>query len=484
MLNVNAAFVITVILSVLVDGCFSERSFTVPEDRLVTWVQPTPPAAPAAETLDARAWADVAAALFQPRLPPQGGGRVVLTAAMVRDPLYPGYAVNVYRRYHRNGRWLDTLPGNPTGLQQTAQVSPAGDERAPAGESWAGFEEVTIPMSDGLKLCARIAEPLGRDGDDSYVVETHGLFCGQEGYEARNMSDALRRYGHHVVAIEMRGHGQTEKLNRDRPMTFGASEVRDLIEVARWLRAERGAKRVGLLSFSITAQQALAAAWVDGGAAAAEVAAGSGSPILAGMPAPTDHPAYDAIIAVAPPLNLVAYADSLERPYNMLESPVRATFQYRIAQRLAAQGERPAHSMWQFARHELGRSEWADRYADGDAMIADLTAFIDFSGDRWTAGARRLSAVRCPVLIVASANDPLGSAQATADLVARVDNPNVGLLLVGGGGHTGLSAMSAAYYHSLVRAFFDPRTGPTPAGDAGRARPAPDLTGRQVAGVD
>jgi predicted alpha/beta-fold hydrolase len=320
-------------------------------------------------------------------------------------------------------------------------------------------------MPDGIKLHARIAEPIESDCGESYIVETHGLFCGQEGYEARNLSEALRRWGHHVVAIEMRGHGQTEQAYPSYPMSFGASEVRDLLEVARWLRQERGAKRIGLLSYSITAQQAMAAAWVDGGGVVLEPENLRQSPIFRNLPGPSEEPLYNAgIIAVAPPTNLLEYADTLEQRYTVLESPVRATFQYRIAQRLQAQGEPPAHSMWAFARHELARSGWGAQYADADSALRDVVGLVDFSGDGWERGADRLERVRTPLLIIASVNDPLGSAQATVDLVSRVENADVGLLLFPGGGHTGMSAMNAPLYQSIIRAFFDPQCGPLPFG--------------------
>lgn len=469
--------ILSLALAFAAGGCFAERSFAVREEQLVDW-HPS-----AAQRADTPVWTASAASALQRKLPPLSS-REVVTSNEVSNL---GRPLDVCRLYHLNPEHLDSLAFNLAGLAQTAQVSPPGDRKA-VDDPWPGFVDVEIAMPDGLVLCGRAAEPLVNDVADSWVIETHGLFASQQGKEARNVSEALRRYGHHVLAIDMRGHGQTERRNPDYPTTFGASEVGDLIEVARWLRRERGARQVGLLTYSITAQQAMVAAWADGGGAGADDAAdgSSDSPMLRALPRPRRQPAFDRVMAVAPPINLIDYADSLERRYEVVESPVRATFQQRIAERLAARGEPPAHSMWQYARHELGRSAWAAHYPDRGAMIADLTNLVDFGTDL-PAGAARLERVRVPLLVVASANDPLGSAQSTVDLLVRVRNPNVGLMLLPEGGHTGLSAMSAPYFHSLVRSFFDPATGPVAVARPGGAGdvamlPALTLDYRSVAG--
>ena len=436
-------------------GCFSERSFVVPDAQMV----PAKTIAGDAGHTSARHWTEHAAVAMSCNFP--ADRRTVLTETAACDA--SGKPVDAWRVFGINPTALDKLLGNLTGLQETAKVSPPGNRDGDA-ERWPGFTCREIPMSDGLRIYARMAPPLeAEDNDDgSYIVVTHGLFSNQQGYEARNVAEALRRFGHHVVAIEMRGHGETGRLNPRYPTTFGASEVRDLIEVARWLRDTRGAKRVGLLCFSITAQEGMTAAWADSDAIYEEAP----SPMINGLPRPRSRPAYDAIVAVCPPLNLVDYADSLERRYTMLQSPVRATFQQRIAARMIAAGAKPTWSMWEYARFELSRTRWAAQYPNTEAMRDDLLRLVDFRGGRggdWRIGASRLERVRTPLLVVATANDPLGSTQATVDLIARVRNPNVGLLVLRRGGHTGLSAAGAACYHSMLRAAFDPVCCPTAA---------------------
>ena len=436
-------------------GCFSERSFVVPEAQLF----PAAQVAGAAGHSTTQNFVDHAAPPMTRNLP--ADRRVVLTGAAARNA--DGNPVDVWNVFGIDPAALDKLLGNLPGLQATANVSPPGKIDAVA-ERWPGFACVEIPMPDGLRIYARIAPPLDPNANGSYIVLTHGLFAAQRGCDARNLADALRRYGHHVVAIEMRGHGETGRLNPRYPTTFGASEVRDLIEVARWLRDTRAAKRVGLLSFSITAQEAMTAAWVDGDGGLADELP---SPVFSNLPRPRPQPAYDAIVAVCPPINLVDYADSLERRYMTFDSPVRATFQQRILDRMIAAGAaKPSCSMWDYARFELSRTRFARQYPNSDALLNDVLRLVDFRGGRkgdWRIGARRLDHVRTPLLVVATADDPLGSTQATVDLIARVRNPNVGLLVLPRGGHMGLSAADARSYYSMLRAVYDPTCCPTAA---------------------
>jgi predicted alpha/beta-fold hydrolase len=70
--------------------------------------------------------------------------------------------------------------------------------------------------------------------------------------------------------------------------------------------------------------------------------------------------------------------------------------------------------------------------------------------------------VRVPLLVLHAANDPLATAQSIADLFARVQNPNVGVILLAQGGHMGFSALSADYYYSVLLNFFDPAAAPAP----------------------
>jgi pimeloyl-ACP methyl ester carboxylesterase len=225
----------------------------------------------------------------------------------------------------------------------------------------------------------------------------------------------------------------------------------------------------------------MAAAWVDGGGAIAE---DQQSPIIRSLPRPDPLPAYNGgIIAICPPINIISYANSLEKPHLMLDSPVRCVFQQHVRARFIAMGHVPDTSMWRYVSFELARSVRRGWYGTDQAFVSDTLKFIDFSGDNWRQGAQRLEYVRSPLLVIHAVNDPLGSAQATTDLLARVHNPNVGYLLLPGGGHMGFSALSAPYYYSVLRAFFDPQTAPGPAAP-GRQSPPVQIASRLQNTID
>jgi predicted alpha/beta-fold hydrolase len=440
------------VLLPLLAGCFSEGSFPMVETELTPF--------PVRDVVmsrrpDTMSWVEAYAPRLEPRLP--AGQRGALTRSTVVLP--DGATIDVMRHFHTSAANVDNIFGNYRGLAPTAQVIPA-DENEDAAINWIGFEPVQIRMRDQLPMVGYLAAPTRRPIPGSYIVITHGLFGSQAGHDAHNVADAMRALGHHVLAVEMRGHGATGKLNPQYPILFGAGEVDDLLTLSRWLRQEQHATRVGLISFCITAQEAMAAAWVDGGGAATE---NEDSPIIRSLPRPDALPAYNGgIVAICPPMNLISYADSLETRHNIFQSPVRSTFENRVAARFAAFGRAPETSMWKYVSFELSRSARCAEYANDRAFLTDTLSFIDFSGDGWKTGARRLEHVRTPLLVIHAANDPLGSAQATTEVLSRVSNRNVGYLLLPGGGHMGFSALSAPYYYSVLRAFFDPETCPQP----------------------
>ena len=108
----------------------------------------------------------------------------------------------------------------------------------------------------------------------------------------------------------------------------------------------------------------------------------------------------------------------------------------------------------------ISRGGFAAAYGSFERAYAALMRFIDWSRDDWAVGAARADNFRVPVLVLAAANDPLGTGQSVAELFGRTTNPNVGVILLKEGGHMGFTALSADYYYSLMVNFFDPRTGP------------------------
>src|SRR6185369_3537176 len=101
-----------------------------------------------------------------------------------------------------------------------------------------------IKVTNGDQVCGRLGAPLKNDLGGSYIVITHGLFGSMNGLDVQNQVLALRNAGHHVLAVEMRGHGATHVKFPNESITFGVLEAPDLLAVARWLKSDKGAKRV------------------------------------------------------------------------------------------------------------------------------------------------------------------------------------------------------------------------------------------------
>jgi predicted alpha/beta-fold hydrolase len=396
----------------------------------------------------------------QPRLDgtlPESSRHALTTSALTgRD----GKIVDVCSRFGLWGRNADSMVFNYPGLKMTAQAVPA-EELSASDSEWAGYECIDIPTDDEITICARVAPPTGTDLGRSYVIITHGLFNKQAGIDQVNTASALRAFGHHVVAIDMRGHGKTRDKHPDAPITFGMDEGRDLIAVSRYLQERMGATRVGLLCFSFSGFEALNAAWIDGDSCACQVRQ---SALWRCQPKPGARPAFDGgILAISPAINLISLADQMETDFGYWGSPMRYTIQGRIRNRLRERGEPESHRMWAFIESELRRSKWMDCYTSYDELLADTIHLMDFSagGSDWKQGAHRMEKVRVPLVVLQAADDPLpGSAQAVAEVFGRVSNPNCGTIMIRRGGHTGFAALSAPYYYSLMKAFFDPHTGP------------------------
>ena len=239
------------LLCILVGGCLSPHSFPMDPKTLCEIQRES-------EKIAARQWAGHIHALLAETLP--RSSRKALTSDDLRQA--DGKITDVYNHFGLNANRIDSLLGNLDGVLTTSK-SVAVEEAAP-DESWStGYESVEMPIGDGMTLSAHWRPATGPDLGESYVLITHGLLGKQAGVDQLNISQALRTFGHHVVALDMRGHGQTMVRHPQAPITFGIDEGRDLIAVAHWLQDVRRARRVGLLCFSLTGFEGIMAAWID-----------------------------------------------------------------------------------------------------------------------------------------------------------------------------------------------------------------------------
>jgi len=442
-----------------VPGCFfSEQSFPLDEREVRTLPVSMEPRA------STRQWARVAHEQFRDLLPSSARDALFVEDFRTGD----GSTTDVYVHFGWNRLYLANIFKNFFGLLNTIQcIGSRSHEGRPV--AWPGYEVVSVPMEDGLELFGLLGKPTGPDAGGSYIVLTHGLFGSLSGFDFFNTAEALRSRGHHVLAVSKRGHGDTHRRHPEYPNTFGASESRDYISASQWLRDRHGAKRVGLLTYCWAALEALFAAWIDGRPADPRDA---GEPtVWNSLPKPGPQTWFDAgIFAVSPSTDFPTLCNALDTRRSQFDEPVLHFIQNATMDRMRELGLSPSHRMWALIDHELGRSRWSRQCGDPDRAKREIARFLNLTADNWNEGRARMEMVRCPLLVLHAANDPLAPAHGVAELFAGVENPNVGVVMIREGGHTGFASLAKAYHYNLLLSFFDPKTGPT--------------TVRSTAGVD
>ncbi len=387
-------------------------------------------------------------------------------AALITEELTgpDGMPIDVLQHFKLHGRNLRTLLGNWRGLLHSVQAiggRQAIDDAAPA---WPGFEDVWIPVADDLQLAGRLgfanvpSDPrvaralphprVGQPRDADCIVLLPGLFGDNSILRTRDLAAALRWAGFHVLALELRAHGQTEARYPSVYYTFGVLEVGDLMVVSEWLQNLPHVRRTGLVGFCWGANLGLLAAWYDARGQQPHFSAG--------------------IMAFSPVLRFEELVEELETPRAYLINPVLASMQNTVRGRTMRKTHpEVTHSLRKLIEFEFTRS--ALKYPGG---TDDGKRFLRLRPYRGKQAGNKLARARVPVLIVHAANDPLCHTQDVADLMAAVDNPAVAALILPGGGHVGFAPYARSYYFNLILSFFDPATGPAAALPAVSSFPA------------
>jgi pimeloyl-ACP methyl ester carboxylesterase len=456
-------------------GCLSEQSFPMRTGDLVPMSMDRPSGAP----LAARDWlARVGPKLNQ--LLPRGTKPPLLTEELTQD----GRPVDVMAHFSRDPRRLQKLIGNFSGIVHTAQCVGAGFNPG-EGTPWPGFEEVWIPIREDLSLCGwlAMAREGGRSGapvlDSNCIVLLPGLLGNHEINRTRDLARALLDNGHHVLSIELRGHGKTDLRYPDIGYNFGVTEVQDLLLVSEWLEARPHIKGTGLVGFCWGANTAMIAAWFDGRSADDPNLSPRLREIL-GPPRSGRH--FSAgVIAFSPTLRYEEVLEVLKTPRSMTKEPMYAGLQDMVLGRaqhkayanptgdlrwlIDREYERSVLSYPNAVEEGLTFLRWMPFQAPqgDDNQASEVPAHDDPAHEgraRIKPAHDKASSIRIPTLIVVAANDPLVGGQDLADFIAGVRNPGVAALLTPGGGHVGFAAWNRRYYFNLILSFFDTRHGP------------------------
>ena len=265
------------------------------------------------------------------------------------------------------------------------------------------FTRTTLSSLDGTTLVGRWAVHRSpRPG----VVLVHGFSQSKDQKYIVELADLFARNGWHVLAIDLRDHGETRQASKA-PYTEGWKETDDVIAAVRALRTESRATSISVIGFS------------DGGRALVKAMARDTGDIAAG-------------IAVTAPLG--AYAPATPPDPGYTPSPMARFFLDFLGTK----------SFYEY-------SERAARFYGVDVPTLEAGNVV---GDE-------IAKVKAPLLILDALDDSLRLARikqgahdgahwslAYRDLVK--DNPNVHTYLVDRGSHGGLLYLSDPYWFGVT----------------------------------
>ncbi len=455
-----------------ITGCLSEQSFEVSPEQ-VHQVKVAEPVAnrtePAQANPPAREWLTQTQAMLANHFPSDD------EPALLTEDLHDanGNNINVYDHFGIREEGLRTLLGNLEGITCTAQCASRDSHIDTPPPPWDGFEDILVPIEDRFELSGRIGYAMR----DEQVVESDcivilpGLFGDNGVQRTQDMAQYLKSAGYHVLALEVRAHGQTEARHPELYHTWGVLESDDLMFVSDWLEAKSEVSRTGLIGYCWGANIAISTGWYD--------AVGPQNHLFSERIRQELKATHESgrrrfragIILFSPILGWERLRDELETPRGPLTDPVYHAIQETIRNRMIRKGyENPSGSLQQLIQEEFNHC--GVPLPNGVEEAFALVRFLPYKNKKFY---DKLSKVRTPMLFVHGVNDPLAPAQEIADLVATTDNPNVASVILPGGGHVGFAAYAKAYYFGLVARFFDPETGPSAVGaTASPAMPAVD----------
>jgi predicted alpha/beta-fold hydrolase len=373
-------------------------------------------------------------------------------ALLTEDLIVPeGRPRDVFVHFGINPDRLASLRGNWDGLTHTAQATGADSTPGLATPHWPDYEDIWIPVDEGVEISGRLGLATANDKSAEprdCIVILPGLLGDNNVLRTRDLCDALRTCGFHALALEFRGHGRTLIGRPDLYYGFAVLETIDLLAISRWLEEQPYVRRTGLIGFCWGANHALIAAWYD----SCRGDHVSVNPALrAILPAVPDYRHYSAgVMALSPVLRFEELIAALDKPWSKFKHPVLSGLQTNIRTRMAYRRvEDTSGSLRRCILHEFFHTVL--KYEQG---FDDSVKFLRLLPYQGLPDHHKLEKVRVPLVIVFAANDPLSRSQDVADLIATTGNPNVGAVVLPGGGHVGFAPYAKPYYYSLILNFF------------------------------
>ncbi len=454
----NKAWILPLML--LLPGCvFMERSYPYEPGTRETIA---PPAQPDSQAPTARQWLATAAPQLAHLLPYHRK-----TALLNEDLLGPrAQPADVVAHFGIDPNGQESIFVNFLGLAYSAQAIQTQTAPRPA-TPWEGFEDVWIPVAPDLQLSARMGwaqDSAGRVADADCIVIVPGIRGDNNILRVRDLAVALRREGFHVLTVELRGTGLTDRRYPKYDYTWGIYETDDLLRVADWTQARPHVRRTGMVGYSWGANHAILAAWAQSRASADRDVGPDLAPLLRPAPIGPKQKRFEAGILVFSPVSRVEeLMDKLEVEHSVLFHPalwgLQETFHLRMIDKNMPN---PCGSVRKLlSRMRIGNNaqDAGDERIATARQIADSLEFIRLMPYKNLPAHDRLNGISTPLLIVYGADDMIGPAQNLADLLATVRNPNVAAIMLPSGGHIGFAPYASKWYYNLIFNFFDPKVG-------------------------
>lgn len=127
-------------------------------------------------------------------------------------------------------------------------------EENPASALGLPYEDVTFPTEGGLHLRGWFIP--ASNPTAPAVLYAHG--AGDDQRSGFYLVPFLHEAGYHVLLFSYRDFGASDRQGRG--LTYGDSESQDIEAAVRFLREERGIRRVGVIGYSVGASSAILAA--------------------------------------------------------------------------------------------------------------------------------------------------------------------------------------------------------------------------------
>jgi len=452
----NKAWILPLLL--LLPGCiFSERSF--PYDPAAREAIALPDH-PGSQAMTARQWLAMAYPQLA-RLLPHHRKTPMLTDDLAGPR---ARAADVWAHFDRTSEGLESIFVNFLGLAYSAQAIQT--RTAPkAAPPWEGFEDVWIPVAPDLQISARVGWALdsaGRVADTDCIVIVPGIRGDNNILRVRDLALALRSEGFHVLTVELRGTGLTDRRYPKYDYTWGIYETDDLLRVADWAQARPHVRRTGMVGYSWGANHAILAAWAQSRTSTAEGVGPDLAPLL--RPAPIGPKRFEAGVLVFSPIcRFEELIDKIE-----VEQPVwlhpalwglQETFRDRMIDKHMPNPCGSVRKLLNEMRIGNNAQDAGDEPIANARQIADSLEYVRLLPYKNLPAHDKLGGVSMPLLIVHAADDMIGPAQDLADLLAPVHNPNIAAIILPSGGHIGFAPYASAWYYNLILNFFDPKLG-------------------------